>query len=190
MNKQPEITEATRRSIMDAFWLLYQEMSVDRITVERLASEAHVHRSTFYRYFRDVYDVLEQIQDRELTELAKDAGILAGEQRKQLFQVDERMIFAMMSTHAERTYYLLRDDPGKRYRKKAIAVMLPLVRSLIREDCTEDERTYIEVLIPSLIFTNIEYLHNCKTIEQAETMITIAQKTLRGELKNYLKTKD
>ena len=61
MQNKAQITETTRRAILDAFWEIFQETSVDRITVSRLSQAAHVHRSTFYRYFSDVYDVMEQL---------------------------------------------------------------------------------------------------------------------------------
>lgn len=47
---------------MDAFWSLYCEKRIDRITVREIAARAGYHRGTFYEYFSDVYDVLEQVE--------------------------------------------------------------------------------------------------------------------------------
>ena len=33
MKKQPEITAATRRKIMDAFWTLYKEKAIEKISI-------------------------------------------------------------------------------------------------------------------------------------------------------------
>ena len=63
MHKQPEVTAATRARLMDAFWALYRERPMEKITVSSIVKLAGVHRSTFYEYFQDVYDVLEHYDE-------------------------------------------------------------------------------------------------------------------------------
>jgi AcrR family transcriptional regulator len=63
MNKQPEITAQTRQNLIDAFWSLYCEKRIERITVKEITQKAGYNRGTFYEYFTDVYDVLEQIEE-------------------------------------------------------------------------------------------------------------------------------
>ena len=58
MKKQPELTDATRQLIADAFWDLLKDHPVDRITVAMVVERAHVHRRTFYRYYHDVFEIL------------------------------------------------------------------------------------------------------------------------------------
>jgi len=62
MNRQPEITAQTKQNLIDAFWQLYCIKRIDRITVMEITTKAGYNRSTFYEYFTDVYDVLEQIE--------------------------------------------------------------------------------------------------------------------------------
>lgn len=62
MHQQPAMTAQTKQNIMDAFWSLYCEKRIDRITVREIAARAGYHRGTFYEYFTDVYDVLEQVE--------------------------------------------------------------------------------------------------------------------------------
>jgi AcrR family transcriptional regulator len=66
VKKQPEITERTRQNLVDAFWSLYSTKRIDNITVREITSKAGYNRGTFYEYFRDVYDVLEYIEDQSL----------------------------------------------------------------------------------------------------------------------------
>ena len=63
MNKRTAITTQTRQNIIDAFWALYCEKRIEKITVKEIASKAGYNRGTFYEYFTDVYDVLEQIEN-------------------------------------------------------------------------------------------------------------------------------
>jgi AcrR family transcriptional regulator len=62
MQTRSETRERTRQNLMQAFWSLYMVKRIDKITVREVAQRAGCNRSTFYEYFLDVYDVLEQIE--------------------------------------------------------------------------------------------------------------------------------
>lgn len=62
MRKQPERTAKTKRALVDAFWTLYEETPIEKITVRQITESAGVYRSTFYEYFSDVYAVREFIE--------------------------------------------------------------------------------------------------------------------------------
>ena len=61
MKRNPAVTQATKAAIRDAFWTLYQQKPIEQITVKEVSDLAGYNRSTFYQYYKDVYDVLEQI---------------------------------------------------------------------------------------------------------------------------------
>ena len=62
MKKQPEVTAQTRQNLTDAFWSLYKKKRIEKITVREITQQAGYNRGTFYEYFLDVYDVLEQLE--------------------------------------------------------------------------------------------------------------------------------
>lgn len=66
MKKQPELTALTRQNIVDAFWKIYSTKRIEKITVREVMDIAGYNRGTFYEYFVDVYDVLEQIESNLL----------------------------------------------------------------------------------------------------------------------------
>lgn len=63
MRKRGEITAHTKQNIIDAFWRLYCEERIEKITVMDITAKAGYNRGTFYEYFKDVYDVLEHIEN-------------------------------------------------------------------------------------------------------------------------------
>jgi AcrR family transcriptional regulator len=63
MKKQPELTAQTKENLTEAFWQIYCEKRIERITVKEITVKAGYNRSTFYEYFTDVYDVLDQIEN-------------------------------------------------------------------------------------------------------------------------------
>jgi AcrR family transcriptional regulator len=63
MNKRAEITSQTKQNLIDAFWTLYCEMRIEKITVKDITIKAGYNRGTFYEYFKDVYDILAYIEN-------------------------------------------------------------------------------------------------------------------------------
>ncbi|MEI8199066.1 MAG: TetR/AcrR family transcriptional regulator [Eubacteriales bacterium] len=62
MKKQPDVTAQTRQNLTGAFWSLYKQKRIEKITVREITQLAGYNRGTFYEYFLDVYDVLEQLE--------------------------------------------------------------------------------------------------------------------------------
>jgi len=52
----------TRQNIKDAFWRLYTQHPIRKITVSEVCAVAGYNRSTFYAYFQDIYGVLDAIE--------------------------------------------------------------------------------------------------------------------------------
>lgn len=69
MKKQPHITEQTKQNIIDAFWGLYCEQRIEKITVKDITNKAGYNRGTFYEYFSDVYAVLEELENSLIPKL-------------------------------------------------------------------------------------------------------------------------
>ncbi|MBQ3612065.1 MAG: TetR/AcrR family transcriptional regulator [Firmicutes bacterium] len=78
MNKQPERTVHTREDIMDAFCVLYKNNPIEKITVNQVIDLAGYNRSTFYRYFDSVYDILDCIEEDLLEKWKKYQDVILG----------------------------------------------------------------------------------------------------------------
>lgn len=58
----------TVRDFENALMTLLEKQSSDRLTVDQICKEALLHRSSFYRYFNDKYDLLEQALNAQFTQ--------------------------------------------------------------------------------------------------------------------------
>lgn len=76
MAKYKEISTQTRQNLIDAFWELYCEKRIEKITVREITTKAGYNRSTFYEYFNDVYDVLKQIEESLLPNIEEMPPLL------------------------------------------------------------------------------------------------------------------
>lgn len=67
--KEDQRVRVTKKMLNTAFLQLLAQKPVQAISVKELCATAGVNRSTFYLHYRDIYDLLEQIQDEMLQEL-------------------------------------------------------------------------------------------------------------------------
>ncbi|TGD23569.1 TetR/AcrR family transcriptional regulator [Companilactobacillus suantsaicola] len=70
----------TKNLIKETVLSLLQTKTIDTITVTEVCSEADINRTTFYRYFDDVYKCVDQIERDFLDELSfpKDTSMMEG----------------------------------------------------------------------------------------------------------------
>ena len=68
MKKRPEKTEQTKADLKEAFWRLYADKPIEKITVGEVCKLAGYNRGTFYLHYRDLYEMLATI----------DASLLEG----------------------------------------------------------------------------------------------------------------
>lgn len=54
--------ELTKGNLMEAFWKLYSKQGMSGVSVLAITKKAGYHRSTFYQYFKDIRDLLEQFE--------------------------------------------------------------------------------------------------------------------------------
>lgn len=53
----------TRENLIEAFWELYKDKPIEKITVKEITNRAGYNRGTFYAYFKDTYEVLKEIKE-------------------------------------------------------------------------------------------------------------------------------
>ncbi len=67
-------TEKTRRSIYNAFICIRSRKPLEKLTVKELCEEAQINKSTFYVYYKDVYDLSDKIESEIVSSVIKSLG--------------------------------------------------------------------------------------------------------------------
>ena len=72
--KKPEDrrVKRTKKALRDCLFQLLDEKTVEEITVKELTSMADINRSTFYFYYKDIDDMIMQIQDEIYSVFERD----------------------------------------------------------------------------------------------------------------------
>ncbi|MGN1400024.1 MAG: TetR/AcrR family transcriptional regulator [Bacillus sp. (in: firmicutes)] len=59
----------TKKVIKEAFIGLLEQKPINKITVTELCEQCEINRATFYRYYKDVYDLLDKLKYQFVSEL-------------------------------------------------------------------------------------------------------------------------
>ncbi len=63
--------ERTKKSIWEAFLKLRKKKSIEKITVREISDIAMINKSTFYRYYEDIYRLSDEIENYVLDKCLK-----------------------------------------------------------------------------------------------------------------------
>lgn len=141
----------TKHKIIKAFWNLYREKSIDKITVKDITDACKIHRATFYLHFSDVYAVLEQMEEELLNELR---DICRGDQIKpeEQYGIAHKIYFHYLKRW-EFLHYMLKEPAASGFAAAYKQILIDYVCRLngIRlEDMKPKERTVVQVVLNGL----------------------------------------
>ena len=68
-------TKYTKKIIKDTFIDLSSEKDINKVTVSEICKIADINRATFYRYYLDVYDLLDKMEE-EFVDAVKNAYMI------------------------------------------------------------------------------------------------------------------
>ena len=69
MKKQPEVTENTKKIFIDAFCIINRQKPIEKITINEISRKAGYNRCTFYKYFNDIYDLQDKMEDIAINQI-------------------------------------------------------------------------------------------------------------------------
>ncbi|HJA28303.1 TetR/AcrR family transcriptional regulator [Thermophilibacter provencensis] len=127
MKKQPQVTEQTRANLRQAFWELYAERPVEKISVREITDRAGYNRATFYLYYHDVYELLEEIEETVLGNIERlvNERLLKGD--KLDFSQHMGLILRLAGRSRDYTRVLLGPHGDPAFSRRLKEIISPLV---------------------------------------------------------------
>ena len=123
-------TDHTREDFIEAFWRLYADAPVEKITVSALTDVAGYNRGTFYLHFKDIYDLFDQAKQNLLDQMAECVEFCSANMGK--IQLIELMMRLLSLYERNRTPLVLllgdRGDPAFTRQLKDLMKTMPLWR--------------------------------------------------------------
>ena len=180
MKKHPEVTALTRENIMHAFWSLYCQKKIDHISIKEITDKAGYHRSTFYEYFVDIYDLLNQLEDEVVVRLkAEVLQSLTIQSNNNLVQI----LADHYESQGEYLLVLLGENGNPNFAKKVKAEMgLALTRRFGLPE--NDIRTsyMMEFGLSAIMSTITHWYQTNKNLPSNELVVLIRSMLMNGVL--------
>ncbi|HJF64954.1 MAG TPA: TetR/AcrR family transcriptional regulator [Slackia equolifaciens] len=184
-NKQPEVTAQTRRNLQQAFWSLYSERPITKISIKEITDRAGYNRGTFYLYYRDVYDILDQMEQEILDTI--DALIQKRLIKDGILDIQGNMGFIIgLAKSYERGRVIARllgDDGDPRFKARFKELIWPLVEVYLSPAgsfSSTEERFVKEFYLSGLLAVITAWLEDDANMPIDELIQLIMQKVLRA----------
>ncbi len=185
MKKQPEVTAATKENFVDAFWRLYQKKKIEQISIQEITSIAGYNRATFYRYFTDIYDVLNYLEDDVLNFIKET--ITSNFQSLDNSNIIQN-VADMYESKGEYLSVLLSENGDPHFAKKFKDVMKPaLYSSLSIKENDIYSACIFEFAMSAIIGTIIYWYQNKSDISSNEIVSLIRSMLSKGVLQEIQK---
>lgn len=127
MKKQPQITKQTKENLREAFWILYTEKPIDKISIKEITDLAGYNRGTFYLYYKDVYDILTQIENYMLDKIQE--AVMEYLCVNDTFDLSKNMgtFVELMQTYSRYSAVLLSDHGDPQFATRLKEILWPLL---------------------------------------------------------------
>ena len=140
MRKQPQVTEQTRANLRQAFWELYAEKPVEKISVREITDRAGYNRATFYLYYHDVYELLEEIEGVVLGNIERlvNERLLKGDKLE--FSQHMGLVLRLAQRSRDYTRVLLGPHGDPAFSQRLKEIISPLVDRFFLPDAELDDQ--------------------------------------------------
>lgn len=179
--------EQTRKKIMDAFWELFRKRDVAHITVGDIVEKAGYSRMTFYSYFTDVYDLLDQFEDELIENLEQNVSphiqLSKREDEQELAAISEE--FDLESTEKLIVLFGEHGDPNFPPKiKAALKEHLPDVTGLPQE---EEYTDYMTAFVLYARWGILDQWHRTGEHQTREEMLKITYQLIFNGINGFAK---
>ena len=115
MGTYVDAREKTKENLVYAFWKLYSEKNINKITIKEITDLAGYNRATFYMYFKDTNDILTYVEDGMYTILTEaiaqyNACLITDDSEKLTMNISSaalNYVIQMIETNAKYLFVLL-----------------------------------------------------------------------------------
>lgn len=167
--------KATRQKLTEAFWKLYQERPISKITVKEIAERCGVGRGTFYNHFQDVYAILEEIEQ----ELSVSLNALCEQVRGQALGLTDfnRVLYDCYSDETMREYVRLlvleHRDPffAQDYTNTLKKLLYEVCVEVDEEECTQKEKLVLDGAISAVVNLLLNCICTTMDIQEINELI-------------------
>ena len=134
----------TKKALRDCLFRLLETKTADDITVKELTAMADINRSTFYFYYKDIDDMIMQIQDEIYSVFEQDVIMKAGS-----FGTAEDFVryltryLRFCKDNEKNCKFVMSNDPKNNLAKRIKAALLKAIPDTTKIFSAQDPKRYL-----------------------------------------------
>lgn len=113
--------------LLDAFWKLYRNHDIEKITIKKITDTAGYNRITFYDYFQDIYDALDCLENKVLSDIEYQLYKLINESENNSNDTFLEKVVALFEEYQDFLERFFSDSSNTSFEKK----LQKLIKSLL-----------------------------------------------------------
>lgn len=133
MLKNPQDWRARRTAIQikETMFSFLQKKPIHEITVSEICKTCQINRATFYDHYRDVFDLVQDMEQDMLLALEELMEAAAPEETEA--EAVSRLFFSFLSDHRERLHLLISSERSRDFCTRLDAQLMPFFEKKIRQ---------------------------------------------------------
>ena len=152
MNNETHLDRRSKYSmyvIRQALFELLETKTLSEITVVEICSKADVNRGTFYKYYRDIPDLYDKIEDS----LAEKLYALISKPDASIHQknIDFEEILKILAHNKEFTYIAQNPNSSQRLAQKLLTLFIPHLQQMLQRQCPNASRQDSDLLLEYIL---------------------------------------
>lgn len=181
----------TKKAIRDALTQLLAEKDISQITIKDIAETAVINRKTFYNYYRDIYDVIDEIEN-ELIAVFEPMldDIDFSQDRENTYRIFQHLT-DIINSDLEFYSHLIKLDRNTNLIPKLISALKRKLKSTFPGQLSLNEQsldTMVEYVISGMIAVYQNWFHSDHTQsleEIARDVSALTFSSINGLIKEY-----
>lgn len=186
MNKRALQAQKTRQDLMAAFWTLYQEKEISKITVGQIVKIGDYNRGTFYKYFTDIYDLLEKMEEELLENIRHDIQGAFSDGLPKTFEAYSLKSAGIFQKYQDKLFVLLGPTGDPKFGKKLQRVFMTVFYQVFHFTEEIPHFNYVATFMYSAMVGLLTYWHESEPELSSEEFVALFQKLLAHGVMGYL----
>lgn len=131
-NPQDRRAKRTASQIKETMFSFMENTAIHQVSVSDICKTCQINRATFYDHYRDVFDLVQDMENDMLLELQKMMEIVAPEETAA--EDVSCLFFGFLAEHRRKMHLLLTSEHSREFCIRLDGVLMPFFEKKIRQN--------------------------------------------------------
>jgi len=130
-NPQDRRAKRTAMQIKETMYAFMQKKAIHEITVSEICKVCQINRATFYDHYRDVFDLVQNMEQDQLQALQELMDAVSPEEAEATDV--SRLFFSFLADHRENLNLLITSERSREFCTRLDAQLMPFFEKKVRQ---------------------------------------------------------